>query len=71
MYALQEAIGEENVNLALRSFIEDWNTQNGVLKMSTKRYATTKDLLKYFREVTPIDRKDLISDLFETTSEME
>jgi aminopeptidase N len=69
MYALQKAIGEENVNLALRRFISDWTTANGQLKKETKRYATTKDLLDYFREVTPSSMQHIISDLFETVED--
>ena len=52
MYEFQKAIGEENVNKALRRFLQDWNTKNGKLKTATDRYATTQDLLGYFREVT-------------------
>jgi aminopeptidase N len=65
MYELQKRIGEENVNLALRHFLEDWNTTNGKLKMQTDRYATTQDLLGYFREVTPVSLQYLVTDLFE------
>ena len=53
MYQFQKTIGEENVNKALRRFLEDWNTIDGKLKSNTDRYPTTKDLLGYFREVTP------------------
>ncbi|MFK7811946.1 MAG: M1 family aminopeptidase [Maribacter sp.] len=66
MYALQETVGEEKINLALRTFIQDWNTLNGDKKTKTERYATTKDLLAYFYEVTPINKRSLIADLFET-----
>ena len=65
MYQLQKAIGEEQVNKALRHFLEDWNSTNGKLKTSTGRYATSKDLLGYFRTVTPNDLQYLITDLFE------
>ncbi|WP_178985401.1 ABC transporter permease/M1 family aminopeptidase [Winogradskyella helgolandensis] len=65
MYEFQKAIGEENVNKALRCFLEDWNTTNGKLKMDTDRYATTQDLLGYFREVNSDSLQYLISDLFE------
>jgi aminopeptidase N len=65
MYQFQKAIGEENVNIALRNFLEDWNTTNGKLKMQTDRYATTQDLLGYFREVTPASLQYLVTDLFE------
>ncbi len=66
MYQFQKVIGEELVNKALRHFLEDWNTINGKLKMKTDRYATSKDLLGYFREVTPQKHQDLITDLFES-----
>ncbi|MFL1895275.1 M1 family aminopeptidase [Aquimarina sp. 2-A2] len=65
MYQFQKAIGEENVNTALRRFLEDWNTTNGKLKRNTDRYATTQDLLRYFREVTPDSLQYLVTDLFE------
>lgn len=65
MYQFQKVIGEEQVNKALRRFLEDWNTTNGKLKIATDRYATTQDLLGYFREVTPDSLQYLISDLFE------
>ena len=66
MYEFQKAIGEENVNLALKYFLEDWNTKNGKLKMQTDRYATTQDLLEYFRAVTPSNLQHIIEELFES-----
>ncbi len=66
MYRLQENIGEDKVNLALKRFLEDWNTIDGKLKTKTKRYATSKDLLQYFRDVTPDSQQHLIKDLFES-----
>jgi ABC-type transport system involved in multi-copper enzyme maturation permease subunit len=65
MYEFQKQIGEANVNLALKRFISDWNTIDGELKLSTDRYATTKDLLGYFRDVTPDSLQYIIEDLFE------
>ena len=65
MYKLQKDIGEEQVNKALRRFLEDWNSSDGKLKTTTNRYATSQDLLGYFREVTPESLKHVISDLFE------
>ncbi|MFT4801292.1 MAG: ABC-2 type transport system permease protein, partial [Flavobacteriaceae bacterium] len=59
-----------NVNLALKRFISDWNTIDGELKLSTDRYATTKDLLGYFRDVTPSNQKHIITDLFESVGEL-
>jgi ABC-2 type transport system permease protein len=66
MYELQKQIGEDSVNLALKRFINDWNTIDGELKLSTDRYATTKDLLGYFRDVAPSHQKHIITDLFES-----
>ncbi|WP_276392206.1 ABC transporter permease/M1 family aminopeptidase [Eudoraea chungangensis] len=71
MYEFQKAIGEENVNKALRRFLEDWNTTNGKLRIATERYATTEDLLGYFREVTSDSLQYLISDLFEKVIPLE
>ena len=65
MYHFQKAIGEEQVNKALRHFLKDWNTTNGKLKTATKRYATSKDLLDCFKEVTSADQQHLITELFE------
>ncbi|KOY53095.1 ABC transporter permease/M1 family aminopeptidase [Polaribacter dokdonensis] len=71
MYEFQKAIGEKNVNKALKRFLEDWNTTNGKLKMQTDRYATTQDLLGYFREVTPVSQQHIVTDLFEKVTPVE
>lgn len=68
LYALQDYIGEDRVNLALRNFIRDWNSYDGLLKTKTERYPTTRDLLRYFREVTPDNLQYIIVDLFETVT---
>ncbi|WP_345274554.1 ABC transporter permease/M1 family aminopeptidase [Flaviramulus aquimarinus] len=65
MYEFQKALGEEQVNKALKRFLKDWNTTSGSLKLKMDRYATTQDLLGYFREVTPDSLQYLITDLFE------
>ncbi len=70
MYALQQQIGEDRVNLALKRFINDWNTIDGKLKITTDRYATTEDLLGYFRDVTPNSLQHIIKNLFESVSPM-
>jgi len=59
MYALQDYIGEENVNRALASYIK---------KVAYKGppYTTSRDLLAEFRAVTPPEYQYLIEDLFET-----
>ena len=71
MYEFQKQIGEANVNLALKRFISDWNTLDGKLKTKTSRYATSKDLLNYFREVTPDSLQYKIADLFEKVMPLE
>lgn len=71
MYNLQEMIGEERVNFALQSFIKDWNTKEGLLKINTKRYPTSKDVLAYFKKVTPDKYQYLISDLFENVTPLQ
>ncbi|WP_241687385.1 M1 family aminopeptidase [Flavobacterium sp. YO64] len=67
MSALQNYIGEEKVNLALKSFIRDWNNSNGTLKSKTSNYPTTKELLTYFIEVTPVSLRHKVYSLFEKT----
>ncbi|REG89383.1 ABC transporter permease/M1 family aminopeptidase [Winogradskyella sediminis] len=70
MYKLQEIIGEEKINTALKRFLGDWNTRNGKLKTKTNRYATSKDLLNYFKEVTPSHQQHIIKELFESIGEL-
>lgn len=70
MYQFQKAIGEDNVNRALKRFLEDWNTSNGKRRITTNRYATSQDLLGYFREVTPSDQLHIIKELFESVGEL-
>jgi len=71
MYALQKHIGEGNVNIALQRFIKDWNTIDGKLKIHKDRYATSKDLLVYFRQVTPHHLQDVITELFESVVDLQ
>ena len=71
MYEFQKRIGEDKLNLAIKRFISDWNTIDGTLKMKTDRYATTEDLLGYFREVTPESLQYLTGDLFEKVMPLE
>jgi ABC-type transport system involved in multi-copper enzyme maturation permease subunit len=66
LYALQEYISEDSLNLALRRFVRDWSLPAN--KPASDRYATTDDLLAYFREVTPDSLQYLITDLFETVT---
>jgi ABC-2 type transport system permease protein len=59
MYALQDAIGEQNVNNALASFLRKFAYRG-------PPYPTSRDLLAEFRAVTPLKYQYLIEDLFET-----
>ena len=59
MYALQDAIGEDNVNRALASYIKKAAFQE-------PPYTTSKELLAEFRAVTPPEYQSFITDLFET-----
>ncbi len=58
MYALKDAIGEDNVNLALRNFIGKWGFRDGL-------FPTSLDLIGEFRAVADDEHQDLITDLFE------
>lgn len=66
MYAFQDYISEDSLNIALQRYIKDWNSFDGTIKTKTDRYPTTKDLLTYFKEVTPDSLQYTITDLFET-----
>ena len=59
MYALREYIGEEAVNRALASYIEDVGFQE-------PPYTTSRQLVEHLRAVTPEQYAYLIEDLFET-----
>ncbi|MFK8104113.1 MAG: M1 family aminopeptidase [Saprospiraceae bacterium] len=63
MYALQESIGAEKVNLALQHFLHDWQSFNNPNK--PERYATTQDLINHFKAVTPDSLQTVITNLFE------
>ena len=58
MYALQDYISEDSVNLALRRLVRDFPSRVG-------RHPTTKDVINYFRAVTPDSLQFLVTDLFE------
>lgn len=64
LYALQDYISEDSLNLALRRFIRDWDNFKGLKKR--RKYPTTIDLIEYFEEITPDSLQYLIEDLFET-----
>ncbi|MEM9820388.1 MAG: peptidase M1, partial [Bacteroidota bacterium] len=63
MYALQQYIGEDKVNLALKSFLSDWKTFNN--PKGPNRYATSLDLVQYLKDCTPKNLQYLIQELFE------
>ena len=58
MYALQDAIGEDKVNLALRRLI-------GKFAFKSSPFPTTGDLITEFRAVAGPEHQQLITDLFE------
>jgi len=60
MYALKDAIGEENVNRALRRFIDKWG-----FRFRDALFPTSLDLIAEFRAVAGAEHQDLITDLFE------
>ena len=68
MHKLQEAIGEGNINLALQNFLRDWRSDN---PKRPDHYATTRELLHYFRDVTPDSTQYLIADLFEKVYDLD
>ncbi|HZU31206.1 MAG TPA: hypothetical protein VFB79_08835, partial [Candidatus Angelobacter sp.] len=56
MYALQDYIGEDQVNMALASFLKAYTVPNA--------HPTSLDLLSYLRKATPPDLQYLLDDLF-------
>lgn len=58
MYLLKDQIGEDAVNRALRRFLEQY-------KFKGAPFASSKDLVKLFKEEAPADKQQLIVDLFE------
>ena len=66
LYALQDYISEDSVNLALKRFLQDWNSFDTSRKQH--RYATSVDLCAYLSDVTPDSLQYLITDLFETVT---
>ena len=63
MYALQDYIGEANVNRALHTFRDKWNLDQ---LQKNGRYPTSADLITAFRAVTPDSLQSVVTDLFET-----
>jgi len=59
MYALQDFIGEDRVNRALKKYLE-------AVKFKGPPYTTAGELVQYLRDETPEEYKYLIDDLFET-----
>jgi len=56
MFALQDYLTEDSVNLALKRYVADWAHKSDP-------YPTTKDLIGYFKEVTPDSLNYIIQDL--------
>ncbi len=64
MYELQNKIGEDNVNLALRAFIRDWNTRDGIQRQLQDRYATSQDLITYILDQTEDSKRKEVRSMF-------
>jgi len=64
MYALQDYIGEDRINVALSQYIKDWQYPGP--DHPKGRYPTSTDLIGYLRTATPDSLKYLIKDMFET-----
>ena len=58
-YALSDYIGEENLNGALKKYVDQ-------VKFQEPPYTTSLEMLKYIREVTPDSLSYVIKDMFET-----
>lgn len=59
MYALKDAIGEEAVNRALASYVQQ-------VKFQEPPFTNTPELMQHFYAVTPPDKRYVLKDLFET-----
>ncbi len=57
MYALQDYVGEDSINAALRRFVKDWGFKEAP-------YPTSADLIEYYRKVTPDSLQYIIDDMF-------
>jgi ABC-2 type transport system permease protein len=57
LYALQDAIGEEPLNQALRRYVAS-------VRFQPPPYTVSRDLLAFVAEVVPPERKALLDDLF-------
>jgi ABC-2 type transport system permease protein len=58
-YALSDYIGEENLNGALKKYVEK-------VKFQEAPYTTSVEMVNYIREVTPDSLQYVIKDMFET-----
>lgn len=61
-YTLQDYIGEDSLNLALKRFIKEWSIYGKQIEKG--RFPTTLDLMPYINEVTPDSMTHIIDDLF-------
>jgi ABC-2 type transport system permease protein len=59
MYALQDYMGEDNVNRALKKVVEEYGHREDV-------FPTSLDVVNAFKPITPDSLQYLITDLFET-----
>lgn len=62
----QHHVSEDSVNKALNLFLRDWNSRDGLEKIHTDKYPTTKNLMPYFKDITPDSLQYVFEDLFES-----
>lgn len=63
LYAIQDYIGERNLNLALKNYLHKWNWE---VVNQTGIYPNSNDLVKEIRLVTPDSLQYLITDFVES-----
>jgi ABC-2 type transport system permease protein len=61
LYVLSEYIGEKNLNMALKEYLDN-------VKYKTTSYTTSLELLLYLEKATPDSLQYLINDMFKTTN---
>jgi ABC-2 type transport system permease protein len=65
MYALDDYIGEDRVNAALKNFLTKYRYANAS-DLETEPYPDTRQFVAALREQTPADMQYLITDMFES-----
>lgn len=58
MYALQDLVGEDTLNRAIRAYADE-------VRFQEPPFTTTRDLMAHIREVVPPEYQETVTDLFE------